>query len=72
MLVGGYSIAEYRWRYYDLQTDDSIDDISDEILYQYGTRHSINSGIHDMIRKLSVPILANEIIYMKFLIITMR
>jgi hypothetical protein len=43
--AGGQSIAEYRWRYYDLRTDDSIDDLADEILYKYETRHSIKSGM---------------------------
>ena len=44
-LAGGHSIAEYRWRYYDLRTDDSIDDLADGILYKYEMRHSIHHGM---------------------------
>jgi hypothetical protein len=45
-MAGGHSIAECRWRYYDLRTDDSIDELADEILYKYGTRHSVKCGMN--------------------------
>jgi hypothetical protein len=44
-IVGGNSLAEYRWRYYDLRADDSIDDVADEILYNYNTRHVVYHGM---------------------------